>query len=177
VAGTLYPSSCLRKTTSSGRPQSCRNSALFPDSAGIEDRRGYEVGKSQSLDEELKRRLSVKSVHFMDSDGEGSMKLYSDDEVDMERYLMGTNSGRPRSKSNPQTESTNVGFPGEVGDKNRGEYGIRLREDWVDTTTDPHSCKGYKIVQKSNTRLSSSTPDLSKLTVPFFIGPSSTAPC
>lgn len=174
VPRTTTITSCLRKTPSSGRPHSCRNSALFPDLDGG----GVEGRKRESMEEEFKHRLSIKSVHFMDSDDDRDavVKLYSDDEVDMERFLPNTNSlgsRRPRSTSNPHTASLKVGSSSYVpsGDrrrsKNSGDYAIRLKHDWVDTTLDPHSCKGYKIAQRSNTRLSSSTPDLSKLAVPF----------
>lgn len=181
ITGTMYPSimtSCLRKTPSSSRPHSCRNSALFPDSTRGEDGGlggGFDVRKHLSMEDEFKHRLSIKSVHFVDTDdADRGMKLYSDDEVDLERFLPSTNSfgpGRPRSKSNPQTASVkagSAGFPPMEGEeRNSGEYGIRL----MDTATDPHSCKGYKIAQRSNTRLSSSTPDLSKVTVSFLTGP------
>lgn len=189
ITSTLYPSnmtSCLRKTPSSGRPHSCRNSALFPDGTRGEDRDGCDARKSLNMEEELKRRLSIKSVHFVDADDIG-MKLYSDDEVDLERFLPNTYSlgaGRPRSKSNPQSSSLkamdSTSFPPMDGEeqkrKNSTEYAIRLKYDvGVNATTDPHSCKGYRIAQRSNTRLSSSTPDLSKVTVSFLMGPS-TAP-
>ena len=178
VPRTTTITSCLRKTPSSGRPRSCRNSTLFPDS----DRGGFEARKSQSMEEELKHRLSIKSVHFMDCDDDrdAGIRLYSDDEMDLERFLPDASSlgsRRPRSKSNPQTASLKAScVPTEEGEgwrsKNSGDYGIKFQHDyWVDSTSDPHSCKGYKIAQRSNTRLSSSTPDLSKLTVSFLVGP------
>ncbi len=125
------------------------------------------------------RRLSIKSVHFMDFD-----ESYSD-EVEFrrrERIQRDANMGRPRSESNPPTtyrgdDCTTADLRAAAADEERvnrdrsdgGDYGIRLQYDC--TTADPHACKCYKIAQRSNTRLSSSTPDLSKSAVPILMAP------
>lgn len=156
-----YPSSCLRKT-SSNRPHSCRTSSLFSD----------EKDGSFDSDDEFKRKLSIKSVHFVDNSDCGSVdsgtKLYSDGDLEFDHHeRLSSNKNvfslqqRPRSKSNPQNR-TIAHFDGDQVLPG-GEYSIRLKQDWIDATADPHSCKCYKIGQHSNTRLSSSTPDLSKL--------------
>lgn len=130
--------SCLRKTSSSCHPHSCRNSALFPELQG--DSSDFK-----------------KSVHFVDLDG--SEQFYSDGDY---RTLTSIGAVRPRSKSNPPNPTMirdREDKPGECGV-------IRLKSDWINQ--DPHSCKCYKIAQRSNTRLSNSAPDLSKLMIPLL---------
>ena len=161
----VYPSSCLRKTSSN----SCRTSALFSD---VKDAGSFDS------EEEFKRKLSIKSVHFVDDSDCGSIdsgtKLYSDEDLEFDhessKFVL-QQRHRHRSKSNPQNRISGgditIAHFGEV--LPGGEYGIRLKQDWIDA--DPHSCKCYKIGQHSNTRLSSSTPDLSKLLTPFLMAP------
>lgn len=129
------------------------------------------------MEEDFKRRLSIKSVHFLDKDE------YSDN-GELDFRMLTQNSRRPRSKSNPLGggSATSGGSLGRAagqgvardlhGSNANGEYNIRLKSDWLDATSsadgtaspaDPHSCKVYKIAQRSCTRLSSSTPDLSSL--------------
>ena len=163
-------SSCLRKTSSSSRPHSCRNSALFLELGGDP---GPDARKLLNGAEDFK-----KCVHFVESD----RTFNSDhDYIDYEGFAsMGGAIVRPRSKSTPQNqerlglqrmsahEMLGGAYEGE------GEEGvIRLRSDWFDQ--DPHSCKCYNIAQQSHTRLSNSAPDLSKLMIAVPSPPSSSS--
>lgn len=171
VGGLLYPSSnnissCLRKTSSSSdrRPHSCRNSALFPD-LGTDNGRDFDDFKQ-------------KSVHFVDIKNGAKLcpdRNYPNDYGDLSpsKDPLAMGSGRPRSKSIPQNPMrTNFEMMGGVEDRAPDGGDIRLKTDW--SNKDPHSCKCYKIAQRSNTRLSSSTPDLSKLLSPLQFIHSST---
>lgn len=166
--------SCLRKTTSYGRPRSCRNSALFPDLRAKS--RNSEAGHYLGNEDDMKRRLSIKSVHFVDSSDDiesGARLTYAgSDHVDYDTLSVDGNPlRRQRSKSNPQQATRKNSGSGnfhmleareeEEKARQQGEYSIRLKSDWLNS--DPHSCKCYKIAQKSNTRLSNSAPDLTKL--------------
>lgn len=139
---------------------------------------------------EFEKRLSIKSVHFDIDDDEDYSKnstghhrtssggggIYP--EYQSELHFEGTILGggdpgdrgrRPRSKStplHPLRKTSDV-----IGDREGGraqqQQGISL-DLMHDDDDDPHSCKGYKILQTSNMRLSSSVPDLSTLVKPFF---------
>ena len=142
VTSLRTKTSCLRKTSSSQRPQSCRNSALFP-----------ELTRDSP---EFK-----KSVHFEDL--ENSERFYTNqDDIDYRTNAAG--SRRPRSKSNPQNPMHKIEGQEGCGGEEGGV--IRLKSDLAHQ--DAHSCKCYNITQQSNMRLSSSAPDLSKLMGPLL---------
>ena len=150
---------CLRNTSKSRRPQSCRNSALFPELK----KEGSENFESLTvlMQDGFKRKFSPpKTVHFMDSDYYDESRMFCSEQNAMYN--------RSRSQSNPmksaRKHSLNYPLIHGYSEPRQGDYNIKLRIDL--SNAGPDSCKYYSIVHATNTRLSSSEPDLTRLILP-----------
>ena len=174
ITGNFHTYSHPGKSSFSRQTRSCRNSALFSDPkignglnldvsndiADFKDGHNMRVPTPRSV-----HFVDGESVHWIDEDYDYRMRMmyydknalsFNDSPIHSSPF-----SPRARSKSSPshaiRKHSSN--FPASGGRET--EYGIKLNSDLLNS--EPHSCKCFSITQRSNTRLSSSAPDLSKL--------------
>ena len=163
----------LHKNTNSSssrsRPKSCRNSALFPETSDKTI-----SSSSMVTDLQLDFERVMKTVHFgEDNFGERDTEDFAgEDDPNMTlrlEYASREGMARQRSKSSPSRRIRKTSAYSSLAEDNRNsktlrEYGISLKTDLIDFDT-TCSSKYYKITQTSTTRLSSSTPDLSKFSL------------
>jgi len=166
-------SSHLRKDSSSSshtRPKSCRNSALFP---GTPEQSASSRNLVTDLQQDFDKMMKlVKTVRFdaeEDSYAGGGPDDFDYDDNGCMEMRFDYASRRQRSKSSPARRTRKTSACSSLVGDNRSnktlrEYGITLKTDLVDFDA-TCSSKYYKITQTSNTRLSSSTPDLSKFSL------------
>ena len=154
---------CLQKTNSlPHRPSSCRNSAGSKFDSFEEPGSGNR-SMVADLQVDFERMMKLtKTVHFVDSH-------YDDDGDDYDSNMSfeasyAQKEARQRSRSSPSRSVRKSSAPDRKNGKFLREYGISLKTDLLDFDT-TCSSKYYKITQTSHTRLSSSTPDLSKLSL------------
>ena len=158
---------CLKKPKPPNRSLSCRHST------GRE--MVYELGSSMTeLRDGFEHMMFPKSVHFMENFQHH--KVEDRDDVSLQRMrcsMRGRHSGyehattRARSSSSPTSEAYALGPDNENQGSLLEEYGINLKPDLLDIDS-PCLSKHYEILQASHSRLSTSTPDLSKATNSSF---------
>lgn len=166
ISDDVHPP-CLRKTCVPQRPHSCRNSALFTGSkVGFDLSDRHNVAELQDDFEQMMKL--PKTVHFMEN---CHHEVEDVDDIQL-RMMHCTQKGgggfielmpRPRSKSSPPRKIFTSAMKDGKESSSLKEYGISLKHDLLNVGG-TCSSKHYKIVQISHTRLSSSAPDLSKLT-------------
>ncbi len=142
----------LRKVSSSSRrPKSCRNSALFSVTSG-----GDKSNTVSELQMDFERMMKLaKTVHFVNEEDSIAAMDFPRESVARQRSRSSPSRRRKTSATLPEDRRNIISLR---------EYGISLKTDLIDFDASCSS-KYYKITPASNTRLSSSTPDLSKLSL------------